>query len=103
MSVLMDWKNELSLTQTPNLRTCRLVCIGTSLQRREEKKEERKGKYCISAFYYLRQKETLLLSALVFLSLIDRGLPAGLISLGIRMFTLHKTPFRTARLCLLAC
>lgn len=45
MSALMDWKNELSLTQTPNLCTCRLVCIGTSLQRREEKKEERKGKY----------------------------------------------------------
>ena len=27
------------------VRTCSLVCTGTSLKRREEKREERKGKY----------------------------------------------------------
>ena len=57
---------------------------------------------CTSFFFYFTLKKTHLPCSLVFPSLVDFRSPAGLISLGIRMFTLHGTLFRITGLCLCA-
>ena len=55
-----------------------------------------------SPFFLFTLKKTHLPCSRVFPSLVDFCSPAGLISLGIRMFTLHGTLFRITGLCLCA-
>lgn len=122
LDVTRDWKTALLLTQTFYLRICFSLwfCNKTLLQRRKKGENEndipnistrwtRSGLsvslghlvslYCIFFLLLFTLKKTHLPCSLVFPSLVDFCSPAGLISVGIRMFTFHGTRFRITGLC----